>query len=661
MRFPLVLAAVALLSTAASAAEAPPLELRPLFSIPATYLHYSPDLSVAVGAGETAVSVWRLSDGRQIGRFPTPKTRPVLGDKDFQSFTTADVSPDGKWALVVRNQRTATKGDRWRANEKTLLLMSLADGSAKELWRGKGYCTVTGSPGDPIRVTICPDGWGKFLGDGSRVAALDESYSEDSFDGATWEYQYRDFFMDRAGKVYARLEGARRPPAHDWERPVLTGEPAVTNIGDDGRGGLLGPLQDGSGCELVSLPEKKHVSFLDGCTDKDGLIISGGLVTTHPSYGSKDKGPVKVWDAATGDLLYSGLGLDVSAARAARADAAFLLVDGVLEARDGRFQRVLGSTTVPSDLANSFIVVSPGGGRLALAGYSATQFFSTGLRPRAVAASEPPPSQPAAPRVDIDAPPAVKTKRDPDAYAVVIGVEKYRQEGIPAVDFAARDARTMYSYLTQSMGYDPKNVVLLTDDHATRTDFLKYLGTWLSNRVDAKSRVFIYYAGHGSPNPATGEGYLMPYEADPAYLADTAFPIARLYSDLGKLPTKDVTVVLDSCFSGQGGRSLIAKGARPLVTVQAAKTPANAVVLTAAGGAQISAADPDRRHGLLTAYLLEALHGAADKKGDGKITAEEVFDYVRPAVERAARLQNVEQTPTLAGKPGPQPWLVLAK
>jgi hypothetical protein len=189
--------------------------------------------------------------------------------------------------------------------------------------------------------------------------------------------------------------------------------------------------------------------------------------------------------------------------------------------------------------------------------------------------------------IDVDSIPRGAAKVDPDAYAIVIGIEKYQQDGIPPVDYAAHDAQTMYSYLTGAMGFDAKNIVLLTDAQATKTSLEKNL-KWLSNRVTAKSRVFVYYAGHGSPNPETGQGYLMPYEADPSYLDETAFPIAKLYASLGKLPTQDVTVVLDACFSGQGGRSLIAKGTRPLVSVVQSKAEPNTVVLAAAGSNQVS-------------------------------------------------------------------------
>lgn len=266
---------------------------------------------------------------------------------------------------------------------------------------------------------------------------------------------------------------------------------------------------------------------------------------------------------------------------------------------------------------------------------------------------------------DVDEPPTVRTEVDPESYAVVIGVERYRQQGLPSVDFAARDAKAVHAYLTRSMGFDSRNVVLLQNEGAAKTDLEKYLGPWLKNRVSKKSRVLVYYAGHGAPNPATGEGYLLPFDGDPAYTSDTAYPIRRLYDTLAELPTKDVTVVLDACFSGQGSRSVIAKGTRPLVAVSAVKAPDNAVVLAAAAGEQISASLPDEQHGLMTYYLLRGLKGKADADADGKVTTAELYSYLRPEVEREARRQNVEQTPTLSpsadalGERGNAVWLKL--
>lgn len=260
------------------------------------------------------------------------------------------------------------------------------------------------------------------------------------------------------------------------------------------------------------------------------------------------------------------------------------------------------------------------------------------------------PSTASAPELpDVDTPPHTSMPVDPDAYAIVVGIEKYRQQGIPHVQYAARDAQTMYRYLTQSMGFDPKNVILLANEQATKADLEKYFGPWLFNRAVEKSRVFIYFAGHGAPNPETGEGYLIPYEGDPNYTNVTAYAIKALYAALAKLPTKNISVTLDACFSGQGSRSLIAQGARPLVNVTDASKSvgSNTVVLSASQSNQVSASFPEAQHGLLTYFLLRGLKGAADANHDGVINTAELFNYVAPQVEREARKQNLEQTPGL--------------
>jgi uncharacterized caspase-like protein len=440
----------------------------------------------------------------------------------------------------------------------------------------------------------------------------------------------------------------------------------------DSSGRLIGIVADESTCQSVDLAAgRKRVSFLDRCSrDVFPKTSSDGRLGIHYDALKRE---LMVWSLADGalkvDKTFDPLPAGTTAQAGFSSNGRYFFIRetiadkpglgvGVYLAETGARAMLLPdeqfATASTIDVLNPkrlFVVFDNGDDR-----YSRRLYAVDGASAETASKMEP-----AAAKFDVDAVPASMSPVDPDAFAVVIGVEKYRQDGIPAVDFAARDAQTMYAYLTGAMGYDPKNVVLLTDEHATRTDLEKNL-KWLSNRVTAKSRVFVYYAGHGSPNPETGEGYLMPYEADPSYLDETAFPIAKLYASLGKLPTKDVTVVLDACFSGQGRRSLIAKGTRPLVSVVQSKAEPNTVVLAAAGSNQVSASFPEARHGLLTYYLLAGLGGQADANHDGKITAEELIAYVRPAVERAAKLQNVEQTPSLmsSSEAVQQPWIVLA-
>lgn len=258
-------------------------------------------------------------------------------------------------------------------------------------------------------------------------------------------------------------------------------------------------------------------------------------------------------------------------------------------------------------------------------------------------------SETAAMEEDVDSPPRIKMKVNPEAYAVVVGIEKYRD--VPAVDFAARDAQTVYDYLTGAMGFDAKNVIHLENERATRTDLATYLGPWLKDRVTQKSRVLIYYSGHGAPNPTTGEGYLIPYDGNPNYTETKAFALKQLYDNLSQLSTKNITVVLDSCFSGAGGRSLLAKGTRPLVNLKLAAAGEGVVVISASGGEQISTYYPEMQHGMLTYFFLKGLRGEADSNRDNRVTTFELFEYLKPAVEREARKQHVEQSPAILPSP----------
>lgn len=112
--------------------------------------------------------------------------------------------------------------------------------------------------------------------------------------------------------------------------------------------------------------------------------------------------------------------------------------------------------------------------------------------------------------------------------------------------------------------------------------------------------------------------------------------------------------MLDSCFSGAGGRSVIAKGMRPMVL--SVENPVLAkgkiVVLAASSGAQVSSTYDQKSHGLLTYFFLKGLRGEADRNQDGRIDLGEVFDYLKPQVERTARREfHNEQTPQLLGSP----------
>lgn len=263
-------------------------------------------------------------------------------------------------------------------------------------------------------------------------------------------------------------------------------------------------------------------------------------------------------------------------------------------------------------------------------------------------AKAPAPKPAAEPVSDADKP-RYKRATDPDAYAVVIGIEAYSD--LPAASYAERDAKAVKEHLL-ALGYPERNVALLLGAKAGRASMAKMLDTWLANNVNERSTVFVYYSGHGAPDPKTGEGYLVPWDGDPQFLEDTGYPIKRLYAKLAALKAKRSIVALDACFSGSGGRSVLAKGLRPLVAkVSLSQDSAKVVALTAADGAQVTGTLDEQGHGLFTYYLLRGLNGAA-KDGSGRVTVRGLYDYVVPNVQDGARRQNRDQTPQLFPREG---------
>lgn len=250
---------------------------------------------------------------------------------------------------------------------------------------------------------------------------------------------------------------------------------------------------------------------------------------------------------------------------------------------------------------------------------------------------------------DVDKP-VFALPENPDNYAIVVGIDKYLD--LPQAQFAERDAEAVKTQLI-ALGFPSRNVVHLSGEKAGYKSIEKFVETWLPRNTNENSRVFFYFSGHGAPDPQGGKAYLLPYDGDPNFLENTGYPLSRLYQKLNELKAREVVVALDSCFSGAGGRSLLAKGARPLVLSVDTLAPATGrlEIFAAASSDQITSTLDEQGHGTFTYYFLKGLTGGA-RAADGSVTALGLYDYLKPRVQDAARRQNREQTPNLQGSLG---------
>ena len=250
---------------------------------------------------------------------------------------------------------------------------------------------------------------------------------------------------------------------------------------------------------------------------------------------------------------------------------------------------------------------------------------------------------------DVDMPPKT-TMNNPDAVAVVIGVENYQY--VADATYAYNDAEVFREYLSETLGFKKSKIKIATNSKATLAELNKLLGYngWLSRNVKpGKSDVVVYFSGHGIPDAKTKKTGLLPFDVDPNY--SVGLGLKDLYRTLGSLQARSVTVFLDTCFSGQGRekQTLLADTRGIMIVPKEKAIPDNVTVLSAATAGQISGPIKDKEHGLFTYYLLKGLGGTADANKDKKLTMAELTNYVSSKVKEDAAIKGREQTPELQG------------
>ena len=113
-----------------------------------------------------------------------------------------------------------------------------------------------------------------------------------------------------------------------------------------------------------------------------------------------------------------------------------------------------------------------------------------------------------------------------DDLAVIIGIEKY-QHLKQKSDYSRNDAVLMRAVL-RSLCFQDRNIEFMVDEQATLSAIKKTFEAWLPNNARSDRRLFLYFSGHGAPDPAGG-GYLLPYDGDPNYIQITGYPLQTFY------------------------------------------------------------------------------------------------------------------------------------
>ena len=235
-------------------------------------------------------------------------------------------------------------------------------------------------------------------------------------------------------------------------------------------------------------------------------------------------------------------------------------------------------------------------------------------------------------------------KKNENAFAFIVANENYKNVG--NVPSALHDGKTFAEYCRKTLGIPETQIVFLTD--ATSGDFWSSYDN-LVKRVTNRENdtdVILYYSGHGLPDDASKEAYLLPVDAQPQS-PRTMVRLQEVYDGLGKIPNASLYAFMDACFSGSARES----GEKDTAVVPArgvalkhkeAEPGGNVFILSAADAQQTAFPYEEKDHGMFTYWLLKKLQ---DSKGGA--TLEDIATYVRKNVEDSSlKFNNRSQTPT---------------
>ena len=265
--------------------------------------------------------------------------------------------------------------------------------------------------------------------------------------------------------------------------------------------------------------------------------------------------------------------------------------------------------------------------------------------------------------------------------ALLVGINRYAEPSFTELKGAVRDALNARRLLEDHLGFESGEIVVLTDEAATREGILAGIEGWLSAGTRPGARAVLYFAGHGYYRPDDDgdepDGFdeaLVPYDARLVSNAEQPLQVENLILDdeigdlLARIDDRKVHVIVDSCHSGTMTRSLtpaaadprfvrtIGLGSGPGGVRAMTKSPAfsrgavaarqrdtgfieadgNLVVWTAVSPLQLALEDRESEEpqGVFTSRFVRGIsERLADRNGDGRVVHVELLDYVRSESE----------------------------
>lgn len=213
-------------------------------------------------------------------------------------------------------------------------------------------------------------------------------------------------------------------------------------------------------------------------------------------------------------------------------------------------------------------------------------------------------------------------------YLVACGITEYPDPKLYTT-ICANDAKTI-QWVYQKNGN--ATTALLINNQVTEQQVVAKMRQ-LYSQAKENDQIVFFYSGHGMP------GSLVLYDKDMSY--------EYICNIMAQSKAKRKIVYLNCCYAGKMSGSTSKKSSTSKTISASTYRKMQVMLFLSSRPTETTLYSPQMENCYFTAFLQRALKGGADKNGDRKITAKELYNYVHKGV---VGITNNAQHPVMWGK-----------
>ena len=218
-------------------------------------------------------------------------------------------------------------------------------------------------------------------------------------------------------------------------------------------------------------------------------------------------------------------------------------------------------------------------------------------------------------------------------YLVAVGIDNYEPgSACTTLPCSVGDARAISKFFNS---YNESDVFMLKNDNATRDHILRVLKSQFA-KSGPEDEIIFCYSGHGF------DGGITSYENDPQGNPTIIF-CSEIQEIMRNAQARRKMMFINSCHSG----SFTKKYNSDPRSHDYKSGNSNVMLYLSSRPDEVSWENNAMAQSFFYDRLLSGLRGAADRNGDDKVTARELFNYVNAGVIKDT---NGRQHPVMFGK-----------